>query len=31
MYTEIIIRSGPYHRGSARGDPAAVVADFRPA
>ena len=31
LFTEIIIRSGPHHRGSARGDPAAVVADFRPA
>ena len=29
LVTEIIIRSGPHHRGSARGDPAAVVADFR--
>ena len=23
----VIIRSGPHHRGSVRGDPAAVVAD----
>ena len=27
----VIIRSGPHHRGSARGDPAAVVADCSPA